>query len=90
VRTTNTSVHKSNEYERTFTKTVSANMSSLADFESVLQALKSKKKKNVDLLHKFVYENDGDRHSRKRLRVSTGLTFWNMISFLIRRCLTLR
>jgi len=72
VKTTNTSVKKGNEYERTFPRTVSANMSSLADFESVLQALKSEKKKNVDLLHKFVYENDGDRHNRKRLRGFDG------------------
>jgi len=56
VRTTNTSVRKSNEYERTFTKSVSANMPSLAEFEPVLQALKSEK-------NKFFYEIDGDRHN---------------------------
>jgi len=50
-------------------------MSSLADIESVLQALKCEKKKNVDLLHKFVYENDGDRHNRKRLRGFYGFDF---------------
>jgi len=50
-------------------------MSSLADFESVLQAQKSEKRKNVDLLNKFVLENDGDRHSRKRLRGFDGFDF---------------
>jgi len=50
-------------------------MSSLADFDCVLQALRSEKKKNVDLLHMFVYENDGDRHNRKRLRGFDGFDF---------------
>ncbi|XP_070138847.1 uncharacterized protein DDB_G0290301-like [Drosophila bipectinata] len=50
-------------------------MSQLGDFDSVLRALKTEKKKNVDLLHMFVYENNGDRHNRKRLRNFQGFDF---------------
>ena len=50
-------------------------MATLEDFEDVKNNLRKYKKDIIVSLHKFVFENEGDRNNRKRLRSFTGFEF---------------
>ncbi|XP_060666636.1 phosphatidylinositol 4-phosphate 5-kinase-like [Drosophila nasuta] len=50
-------------------------MSRLGEFEEVCKNLRIAKRKNISLLHKFVFESEGDRTNRERLREFKGFEY---------------
>jgi len=50
-------------------------MPKLKDFEGISAMLRDEKKQNILLLHKFVFEEEGDRNNRKRLREFQGYEY---------------
>lgn len=50
-------------------------MSSLGMFGSVRESLRRSRKESVTALHKFVFESEGDRTNRQRLREFEGFDF---------------
>ncbi|KAH8389500.1 hypothetical protein KR215_007166 [Drosophila sulfurigaster] len=50
-------------------------MSRLGEFEEVCKNLRFAKRKNISLLHKFVFESEGDRKNRERLREFKGFKY---------------
>lgn len=50
-------------------------MATLNDFINVQSILKRAAKNKIDVLHKFVFKEDGDRYNRKRLRSFEGFDY---------------
>lgn len=50
-------------------------MPALGDFATVNNSLKTAKRAVVVAMHKFIYENEGDRNNRKRLRAFNGFDY---------------
>jgi len=50
-------------------------MPKLKDFEGISAILRDENKQNILLLHKFVFEEEGDRNNRKRLREFQGYEY---------------
>ena len=47
-------------------------MTPLGDFECVREKLRTNSRAAVVVLHKFIFENEGDRGNRQRLREFEG------------------
>jgi len=50
-------------------------MPKVKDFEGISAMLRDEKKQNIFLLHKFVFEEEGDRKNKKRLREFQGYKY---------------
>lgn len=57
-----------------------AKMSSLGMFDSVRESLRRSRKESVVALHKFVFECEGDRANRQRLREFEGFDYGETIA----------
>lgn len=64
-----------NYFEKQRVKARDRNMSALGDFLDVRNNILRAKKTTITALHKFVFEEEGDRDNRKRLRQFQGFVF---------------
>ena len=56
-------------------KSVLIKKACLADFDFIKNNLKNAKKTLVTCLYKFIFESDGDRNNRKKVRLFEGFNF---------------